>query len=60
MERDGTLTNASKSAKSVQQLNLTELEKKLTPIIENVIRKVLDEKLGFTGKNVYEQVKAML
>lgn len=45
MERDGTLTNASKSAKSIQQLNLTELEKKLTPIIENVIRKVLDEKL---------------
>jgi ribosomal 50S subunit-associated protein YjgA (DUF615 family) len=45
MERDGTLTNASKSAKSVQQLNLTKLEKKLTTIIENVIRKVLDEKL---------------
>ena len=22
--------------------------------------KVLDEKLGYTGKNVYEQVKAML
>jgi hypothetical protein len=46
MEQEGIGPKSSSKQSSVIQINLNDLEKKLSPIIENIIRKVMDEKLS--------------
>jgi hypothetical protein len=46
MEREGMISKQSKSEKTTQSTNSSDLISQLTPIIENTIRKVLDEKLN--------------
>lgn len=47
MEREGMISKqTSKSNTSIGQINTSELISSLTPIIENVVRKVMDEKLN--------------
>jgi len=45
MEQEGFVNKSSKQS-STLQISSGDLEKKLTPIIENIIRKVMDEKLN--------------
>lgn len=45
MEQEGVGPKSSSKQSSTVQINASDLEKKLTPIIENIIRKVMDEKL---------------
>lgn len=46
MEQDNPLTRMGQDKKNTQQITSSDLEKKLTPIIESIIRKVMDEKLS--------------
>jgi hypothetical protein len=46
MEQDNSLTKTSQDKKNTQQITSSDLEKKLAPIIESIIRKVMDEKLN--------------
>lgn len=46
MEQDNPLTRMGQDKKNTQQITSSDLEKKLTPIIESIIRKVMDEKLN--------------